>query len=156
VTVVGQGESGGGQLLSAPADGGALTLLRELPGVAPDAGDPVYQPWADVGVELSVTSPVDAGQPATVTATVTNLGPSPAWEVAVGVELPAVAAGEATLEGWPAQCTPDAGGLTCVVPGTLPAGETVTLPVELRAVVPGGHPVRAAGTTASVDPEPGN
>ncbi|MBD8063490.1 hypothetical protein [Oceanitalea stevensii] len=156
VTVVGQGESGEGQLLSAPADGGTLTLLRELPGVAPDAGDPVYQPWADVGVELAVTSPVDAGQPATVTATVTNLGPSPAWEVEVGVDLPAVAAGQATLEGWPAQCTPDAAGLTCVVPGTLPAGETVTLPVELRAVAPGGHPVRAAGTTASVDPEPGN
>ncbi|WP_146237532.1 DUF11 domain-containing protein [Georgenia satyanarayanai] len=156
VTVVGQDGDGLGSLLSVPAEGGPATLVRELPGIAPDVGDPVYQPWADVAVELTGSGPVDAGQPATVTATVTNLGPSPAWDVGVTVEVPAVAAGDAVLEGWPAQCTPSAAGLECTLPNVLPAGQAVGLTVELRTTAPGGHPVRAAASSASVDPVPGN
>lgn len=156
VALVGHDWEGAGDLLSVAADGGPLTLLRDLPGLAPDPGDPVYQPWADVGVELSATSPVDAGEPVAVTATVTNDGPSPAWEVAVDVEILAVVAGDAVLEGWPAPCAPSATGLECTFVDPLPAGETVELPLELRVTAPGGYPVRAASSTASVDPVPGN
>lgn len=156
VTVVGHDWEGPGSLLSVPADGGPATLVRDMPGIAPDVGDPVYQPWADVAVELASTAPVDAGQPATVTATVTNLGPSPAWHVGLTVELPAVAAGDAVLETWPEQCAPDAAGLSCVLDEALPVDVPVVLTVALRFTATGAHPVRAELSTASVDPQPGN
>ncbi|MEE6288301.1 hypothetical protein V2J52_11610 [Georgenia sp. MJ173] len=142
-----------GTLLTVPATGGAPTVLREtFPGVAADVTDPVYQPWADVGVELS-GGPGYVDRPFVVSATVTNAGPSPAWGTAVTIEVPAVAAGAATLEAWPESCEPTGATLTCTLDAeALPVGAPVTLDVVLRVTEPATYAVEARVTTRSTDP----
>ena len=157
ITAVGSEGDGRGVLLSVPADGGATSVLREdFPGIAAGVADPVYQPWADVAVDLSASPSVDAGRPTTLTATVTNLGPSPAWETVAELQIPALATGDATLESWPMQCTPSDTGLSCALPSGFAADTPVTLEITVRLTAPGEHAVRAVATTGSIDPEPGN
>ncbi|HLT82769.1 MAG TPA: hypothetical protein VKZ83_00940 [Phototrophicaceae bacterium] len=158
VTVVGDGGDAPPALLTVPAAGGPATVLRgDLPGISPAVDEPVYQPWSDVAVELATDGPVDAGRPVTVTATVTNHGPSSAWATELGIELPAVAAGDAVLESWPAACTPTAAGLTCTPSGpTVPVAQPLTFAVGLRVTEPGGHAVRTEVTSGMVDPTAAN
>lgn len=157
ITVVGSDGDDRGVLLSVPAGGGATSVLRDdFPGLAAGVRDPAYQPWADVAADLSASLPVAAGRPTTLTATVTNLGPSPAWDTAADIEIPALAAGDATLEDWPAQCTPTDTGLACELPAGFAADAPLALEITLRLTAPGEHAVRVAASTGSIDPAPGN
>ncbi|WP_127573075.1 DUF11 domain-containing protein [Georgenia faecalis] len=111
-------------------DGGAVReIVRK--DVSEDDGrreltDPVYQPWADLSVELEVVpTGIEQGGATTLTATVSNAGPAPARGVAVEIELPA---GLTTAGALPATCTRAGQVLTCTVP--VPPGREVPVPGE--------------------------
>ncbi|MEE6282127.1 hypothetical protein [Georgenia sp. MJ170] len=142
-----------GTLLTVPATGGTPTVLRDtFPGAMADVNDPVYQPWADVGVELS-GEPGLVDRPFVVHATVTNEGPSPAWGSVVSIEVPAVAAEDVTFEALPEGCERAGATLTCALDQeALPVGEPVTLDVVLRVTEPGTYAVESGVTTRSIDP----
>src|SRR5690606_30658053 len=103
-------------------------VLDETDGRDVSYDDPAYQPWSDVGIALA-TDPavVEVGEPVDLSATVTNLGPSPAWGVEVSFELPS----GATLLAAPTGCAEVGSEVRCVLEEPLAAGGEASVVVTV-------------------------
>lgn len=134
----------------APDGTGLRTVSDELGPETEPAWDP-RRP-ADVGVAVAVAgSPAQVDGPVTVTFTITNHGPGPAFDTTLAPTFTAGAATSATAP--PPGCAADGSGCTLPVLG---AGASTVYVVTLS------HPAPVAGTatgtvvTASHDPDPAN
>jgi uncharacterized repeat protein (TIGR01451 family)/fimbrial isopeptide formation D2 family protein len=118
-------------------------------------------PQADLALDLASTPTTIAGTTATVTATVTNIGPSAAEGAVVTITLPAgvTYGGELLPAGWNVAASV---GNTIVLTTADPlaAGAVVNLPitVTVAADAPPGSSVQFAGvlTATTADPDPTN
>lgn len=136
-----------------PSSPGTLTTVANVTGTNdPVASDNAGQ--ADTTVvadaDLSVTlldapDPATTGQEVTLTATVTNLGPDPAFASTATVTLPA---GLTLVAASPSQGT--CAGTVCTL-GTIAGGSSAVVTVRTTAGPTGVHTADIAVTTASTD-----
>ncbi|MFC7547729.1 hypothetical protein [Plantactinospora sp. GCM10030261] len=140
-----------GDIRVVPATGG--TPVDVVAGSADDR-QPNWRPTADL--RLAVTSapvPMRYGQPATITATVTNGGPATVRTARLRVQMPA---GFSPVAVEPASCAVPAGAVACVL-GPLRAGESATVTITGRPTVVAGTPTFTANVDADVvDLDPGD
>ncbi len=147
-----------GQPAGQPDQSGIYALRPDGTGlrtIAQERGpetEPVWQPFADVSVDITATP---AGGPqgfATVlTVTARNSGPARATDVTLRVGIPP----GLTVGVAPAGCIPVAGGLTCAV-GDLAAGAARAFAIPAMGDVPGSHTVDATVATPVPDRVPDN
>jgi Tol biopolymer transport system component len=127
-------------------DGTGLRTVAQQPG--PET-EPAAAPIADLGVTLTAApSTISLSTASTLTATVTNAGPSRAGAVTLTLTIPA-GLSVATV---PAPCSRAAGTITCPL-GVLAKGAQRTIVVSATGTALGVHTATATVSAAAADPD---
>jgi Tol biopolymer transport system component len=132
-------------------DGSGLRPLTDEPG--PET-EPAWQPRPEADLAVTVTtsgSPADVGEPVLATYAVTNLGPSPAYDVTLETTVPPGADSEASSP--PPGCAADGSGCTRA---TMASGESLSYEVSLSWPAPVSGDVVGKVDSTTHDPDLGN